>query len=58
MTGFGEGSRQNDCLAVAVEVRTINSRYFKLTVRSNEGYSALEPQIDSLVRQHIKRGTL
>jgi uncharacterized protein (TIGR00255 family) len=58
MTGFGEASRQNDSLAVSVEVRTINSRYFKLTVRSGEGYSALEPQIDALVRQHIKRGTV
>jgi uncharacterized protein (TIGR00255 family) len=58
MTGFGEASRQDDALAVAVEVRTINSRYFKLTVRSNEGYSSLEPQIDAQVRQHIKRGTV
>jgi uncharacterized protein (TIGR00255 family) len=58
MTGFGEASRQNESLAVAVEVRTINSRYFKLTVRSGDGYSALEPQIDTLVRQHIKRGTV
>ena len=41
-----------------MEVRTINSRYFKLTVRSGEGYAALEPQIDALVRQHIKRGTV
>ena len=58
MTGFGEASRQNDSLAVAIEVRTINSRYFKLTVRSNEGYSSLEPQIDAQVRGHIKRGTV
>ena len=58
MTGFGEASRQNDSLAVGVEVRTINSRYFKLTVRSGDGYAALEPQIDALVRQHIKRGTV
>jgi uncharacterized protein (TIGR00255 family) len=58
MTGFGEASRQNDSLAVSVEVRTINSRYFKLTVRSGDGYAALEPQIDALVRQHIKRGTV
>ena len=26
--------------------------------RSGDGYSALEPQIESLVRQHIKRGTV
>ncbi len=58
MTGFGEASRQNDSVAAGVEVRTINSRYFKLTVRSGEGYAGLEPQIDALVRQHIKRGTV
>jgi uncharacterized protein (TIGR00255 family) len=58
MTGFGEASRQNESMAVAVELRTINSRYFKLTVRSNEGNSTFEPQIDAALRQHIKRGTV
>lgn len=58
MTGFGEAHRQADSLAVAVEVRTINSRYFKLTLRSGEGYSSLEPQIEGVVRQYIKRGTV
>ena len=58
MTGFGEAHRKNDDLAVAAEVRTINSRYFKLIVRAGEGYSALEPQVEALVRQHIKRGTV
>ena len=38
MTGFGEAHRQGDGLAVAVEVRTINSRYFKLSLRCGEGY--------------------
>ena len=42
----------------AVEVRTINSRYFKLAIRCGEGYGSLEPQIEALVRQHIKRGTV
>ncbi len=58
MTGFGEAQRQQAPLAVAVEVRTINSKYFKLSVRSGEGYSLLEPQIEAVVRQHIKRGTV
>lgn len=58
MTGFGEAHRKNATLAIAAEVRTINSRYFKLVVRCGDGYSALEPQIESLVRQHIKRGTV
>jgi len=58
MTGFGEAHRQSDSVATAVEVRTINSRYFKLALRSGEGYSSLEPQIESVVRQFIKRGTV
>ena len=58
MTGFGEAHRQADGVAVAVEVRTINNRYFKLTLKCGEGYSLLEPDIESVVRQQIRRGTV
>ena len=58
MTGFGEAHRKDARLAVAAEVRTINSRYFKLVIRCGEGYSTLEPQVENLVRQSIKRGTV
>lgn len=58
MTGFGEAHCQQDGLAVAVEVRTINSRFFKLSVRTNEGYGGLEPQIEAIVRNSIRRGTV
>jgi uncharacterized protein (TIGR00255 family) len=58
MTGFGEAHRENAAMAVAAEVRAINSRYFKLVVRAGEGYAALEPLIENLVRKDIKRGTV
>jgi uncharacterized protein (TIGR00255 family) len=58
MTGFGEAHRHTEHLAVAVEVRTINSRHFKLSFRSGDGYSALEPQVEVLVRKAIRRGTV
>ena len=58
MTGFGEAHRQADGVAVSVEVRTINNRYFKLTVRSPDGYNALEGEIEQLVRPQVKRGTV
>ena len=58
MTGFGESHCHEDGLAVSVEARTINSRYFKLAVRTPEGYSALEPNIEEIVRQGIHRGTI
>lgn len=58
MTGFGEAHTQRDGLAVAVEVRTINSRFFKLAVRAGEGYGLLESQIEAIVRKRIRRGTI
>ncbi|MGD9645724.1 MAG: YicC/YloC family endoribonuclease [Pirellulales bacterium] len=58
MTGYGEAHRQEAGLSIAVEVRTINSRYFKLSVRAGEMYAALEPDLEALVRQHVKRGTI
>ncbi len=58
MTGFGEAYHQANGLAVAVEVRTINNRYFKFSMRSGEGYTALESQVESVVREQIKRGTV
>jgi uncharacterized protein (TIGR00255 family) len=58
MTGFGEAHQQQDGLAVAIEVRTINSRFFKLSVRSSEGYNSLEPRIDEVVRESVRRGTV
>jgi len=58
MTGFGEARCQQDDLAVAVEVRTINSRFFKLAVRTSEGYSSLEPRIEAIVRKSVRRGTV
>lgn len=58
MTGFGEARCQENGVTVAVELRTINSRYFKISYRSGEGYNSLEPQIEALVRERIKRGTV
>jgi len=58
MTGFGEARSQENGVTVAVELRTINSRYFKISYRSGEGYNSLEPQIEALVRERIKRGTV
>jgi uncharacterized protein (TIGR00255 family) len=57
MTGFGEAHCEKDGLAVSIEVRTINSRYLKVSVRTSEGYGALEPLVESTVRSRIRRAT-
>ena len=58
MTGHGEATTLNDRASVSVELRTVNNRYFKPNIRLSEGYSPLEPRIESVLRQCIKRGTV
>lgn len=58
MTGYGEARRETEGLSVAVEIRTVNSRHFKLTVRAPEGYGALETQVEELIRRYVNRGTV
>jgi uncharacterized protein (TIGR00255 family) len=58
MTGFGEARTQDDRLSVGVEVRTVNNRHLKLNARISEPYGALEPELERLVRETIRRGTV
>ena len=58
MTGHGEAQRQQDGVVVAAEVRTVNNRFLKVSIRASDGYSSLEPQIEATVRRHIRRGSV
>src|SRR3954454_20873447 len=58
MTGFGEARSQAVGLGVAVEVRTINIRHYKLRLRSSECHAPLEPEIEAAPREVIRRGTV
>ena len=58
MTGHGEAHRHHAGAAVTVEVRSVNNRYFKLTLRASDGFHALEPHIDAAVRRQVRRGSL
>ena len=58
MTGFGDARHERAGHALAVEVRTINGRHFKLNLRTTEGYGSLEARIESVVRHYLRRGTI
>ncbi len=58
MTGHGAGRTQQGGVVVTVELRTVNNRYYKLSLRSTDGYASLESRIDELIRQSIRRGTV
>lgn len=58
MTGFGDARHERADHALAVEVRTINNRHFKLNLRSTEGYAALDARVEAVVREFVRRGTI
>jgi uncharacterized protein (TIGR00255 family) len=58
MTGFGESRTQTDGLGVAVEVRALNNRHLKVTVRGSDPYPMFEAEVEKVVRRHVRRGTI
>ncbi len=58
MTGFGESRLQDKRWTIAVEVRTVNNRHFKLSAKLSETYAMFEPTLEQLVREKVRRGTV
>jgi uncharacterized protein (TIGR00255 family) len=58
MTGFGEARTESEGLAVGIEVRALNNRHLKLTVRGSDPYPMFEAELEKVVRRHVRRGTL
>jgi len=58
MTGFGDASEQVDGAEFSVEVRSLNNRYFKATIRLPDSIAGLEAELDSRLRKRFARGSL
>jgi len=56
MTGFARVCREIDGISYAVEIRTVNNRYFKPSLRIPDSASFLEQDIEKVLRQNIYRG--
>lgn len=58
MTGFGEARLQDDRRALRAEIRSVNNRHLKLTCKLSESLSAHEPELERLVRDKVRRGSV
>jgi uncharacterized protein (TIGR00255 family) len=58
MTGYGEARHQGESLSVSVELRAVNNRYLKVALRTSDPYHLLEPEVERVIRQVVRRGTL
>ena len=56
MTGYGRAERVVDGRTIAVEVRSVNHRYFEFSSRVPRAYGFLEERLKSLMQKQIARG--
>ena len=57
MTGFGEAATHVGSVHYAVELRSLNNRYFKATIRLPEQIAGLEAELESRLRKSVHRGS-
>src|SRR5437870_3851679 len=58
MTGYADAHLQTNDIHVAVEVRAVNNRYLKVSLRAAEPYHLLEAEVEKIIRRSIRRGTI
>ena len=56
MTGFGKGESKSKFGRFAVELRTVNHRYFDLSSRMPNDLSFFEDKVKNYINKYIKRG--
>lgn len=57
MTGYGSASAQDDGVHFALELRSLNNRYFKASVRLPDEIAGLEAILESALRKRVSRGS-
>jgi uncharacterized protein (TIGR00255 family) len=58
MTGFGDATAERNGTHYAVEVRSLNNRFFKPVIKLPENVSGLEPEIETMLRDKLGRGSI
>jgi uncharacterized protein (TIGR00255 family) len=58
MTGFGDAVAEKDGTHYAVEIRSLNNRFFKAVIKLPDVVSGLEPELETLLREQLGRGSV
>ena len=56
MTGYGEAERDSPAGRLRIEVKTVNHRYFNVSLKTPFGFDRYEPAITEALKRHIQRG--
>ncbi len=58
MTGFGDASGHDNGVHFFLELRSLNNKYFKASIRLPDDLQGLEPELESELRRRLTRGTI
>ena len=58
MTGFGEARAEKSGVTYRVELRSLNNRYFKASIKLPEPFQRYETEIDKHLRSRLYRGSV
>lgn len=58
MTGFGRAKGEYNGMTISMELRSVNSRYLDINIRSPRIFSAFEADWRNLIKEEISRGKL
>ena len=58
MTGFGDATAEREGTHYAVELRSLNNRFFKPIIKLPESVSGLEPELETMLREKLGRGSV
>lgn len=58
MTGFGDAAAERDGTHYAIEIRSLNNRFFKPTIKLPDNLAGLEPEIETMLREKLGRGSI
>jgi uncharacterized protein (TIGR00255 family) len=58
MTGFGEAQLEEEGHAYHLDVRSVNNRYFKASIRLPDDFAFMETQLEQQLRRRLTRGSV
>jgi uncharacterized protein (TIGR00255 family) len=58
MTGFGRGSSDHPGGAVTVELKSVNNRFLKVSLRLPDVFNELESELEGRIRKKLGRGSV
>lgn len=58
MTGFGDATAHEGNVAYSVEIRSVNNKFLKTTIRVPERLASLEPELEQQIRAAVSRGSV